>query len=220
MLGRRISGQPLETILGWVAFSGRRVLVEPGVFVPRRRTELLAKRARKLITPDAIVVELCCGVGAVSMALADAAPRLRLCAVDLDPLEVRVARRNLDPLGVRVLEGDLYAPLPPELRGRVDVIVANAPYVPSGEIAHMPPEAREHEKTMALDGGPDGVALHRRIAAEAPRWLRPGGALLIETSRRQVPLTVAAMTSAGLTTEVHRSKRLAATVVIGFHAAR
>src|SRR5213075_3114828 len=97
---------------------------------------------------------------------------LQLHAVDLDPAAVRCAGRNLAPVGGRVYAGDLYQPLPPALRNRVDVIV------PTEAIGLMPPEAREHEPRLALDGGPDGVAVHRRVAAGAPRWLAPGGSLL------------------------------------------
>lgn len=107
--------------------------------------------------------------------------------------------RPREPRGLgTALLGDLDAPLPVNLRGRVDVLVANAPYVPTAEIAHMPAEAREHEPRTALDGGADGVALHRRVAAVAPGWLAPGGHLLIETSERQAPATAAACAAHGL----------------------
>ena len=108
----------------------------------------------------------------------------------------------------------LYDALPDHLRGRVDVLVANAPYVPTAAIATMPPEAREHEPLVALDGGPDGVGLHRRIAAGAPDWLAPGGHLLIETGRHQASLTVAACEAAGLTARVVTDDDLEATAVV------
>jgi release factor glutamine methyltransferase len=137
---------------------------------------------------------------------------VQVWAGDLDPACVACARRNLPP--DRVVHGDLFDGLPDDLRGRVDVVTANAPYVPSAAIATMPAEAREHEPRLALDGGADGVALHRRIAAAAPDWLRSGGRLVIETSDRQAPLTVAACRDAGLTAGVVTDEDLDATAVV------
>jgi release factor glutamine methyltransferase len=114
-----------------------------------------------------------------------------------------------------VYEGGLDAPLPADLRGRVAVVVANAPYVPTDSIALMPHEARDHEPRVALDGGGDGVDVQRRVAAAAPRWLAPGGSLLIETSEQQASLTAAAATAAGLVVRVERSEELDATAVVG-----
>jgi release factor glutamine methyltransferase len=112
-----------------------------------------------------------------------------------------------------VVLGDLYGALPDRLRRRIDVVAVNAPYVPTDAIATMPPEARDHEPRVALDGGPDGVDLHRRVAAGAAEWLRPGGWLLIETSRSQAGLTADACADAGLTPYVETDDDLAATVV-------
>ena len=215
LVARRVAGEPLEQVLGWAAFGGLRILVEPGVFVPRRRTELLATAATAHARPGAVVVDLCCGTGAVAAVVATAVPEVELWAADLDPLAVACARRNLDPLGGRVVAGDLFAPLPAALRGRVGVLAVNAPYVPTEAIALMPPEARDHEARLALDGGDDGVAVHRRVAAEAPDWLAPGGVLLIETSEEQAPLTGAALVRAGLAVEVLRDEDRDATVVAG-----
>jgi release factor glutamine methyltransferase len=215
---RRVAGLPLEQVLGWAEFCGLRIVVAPGVFVPRRRTEFLVRRAAALAPPHPVVVDLCCGTGAVGAALAAALADVELYAADVDPAAVRCARRNI-PAGVgRVFEGDLDAPLPPALLGRVDVLVANAPYVPTSAIATMPPEARDHEARVALDGGADGLALQRRVAAAAPRWLTAGGSLLIETSERQAPATAAAVTAAGLVARVARSAELDGTVVIGRRA--
>ena len=135
-------------------------------------------------------------------------------ASDVDSRAVACARRNLDGIGT-VHEGDLTDALPDHLTGRVDILVVNAPYVPSDEIAMMPPEARDHEPRVALDGGADGVDIHRRIAEQAPPWLRPGGHLVIETSRRQAPHTVEAMELHGFDTRVVRSDDLDATAVVG-----
>lgn len=210
---RREAGEPLEQIVGWAEFDGIRVRVAPGVFVPRRRTRLLAREAVRVVSPGDVVVELCCGTGAVSLAIARAVP-VELHAVDLDPRAAGCACENLASLGT-VHSGDLYAPLPDELRGRVAVIVANAPYVPTDEIAFMPAEARLHEPLVALDGGPDGLALHRRIAAGAAEWLAPNGRLLIETSAPQADGTCAAMSAAGLQPTIVRDEDLDATVAVG-----
>src|SRR5690348_4452880 len=153
MVGQRVAGLPLEQVLGWAEFCGLRIGVEPGVFVPRRRTEFLVREAA-VGTPDgAVVVDLCCGSGALGLALASALGAIRLYASDVDPAAVRCARRNLGGVAGQVFEGDLFAPLPASLRGRVDVLLANVPYVPTSELALMPVEAREHEPRQALDGG-------------------------------------------------------------------
>jgi release factor glutamine methyltransferase len=212
MVERRVIGLPLEQVLGWAEFCGLRIAVTPGVFVPRRRTEFLVQEAVALIRPQAIVVDLCCGAGAIGAALAVAVDQAEVHAVDIDPAAVSCARRNVPG---HVYQGDLYQPLPASLRGRVGLVVANVPYVPTGEIGFLPPEARTHEPLVALDGGPDGLDVLRRAAAGAPSWLAPGGYLLIETSERQVPLASEAFTSSGLTVRVATSDELNATVVIG-----
>ncbi|WP_273653793.1 putative protein N(5)-glutamine methyltransferase [Cellulomonas fimi] len=216
MVARRAAGEPLEQVVGWAEFCGLRVAVAPTVFVPRRRTELLVREAVALAPArDAVVVDLCCGTGAVGLAVVSSLVDGVLVAADVDPTAVAVARRNLDPVGGVALLGDLDAPLPDHLRGSVDVLTANAPYVPSDEVRLMPPEARDHEALVALDGGVDGLDVQRRVASAAPRWLRPGGHLLIETSERQAPATAAAMSSAGLVPRVVEDDDLGATVVIG-----
>jgi len=194
--------------------------VDPGVFVPRRRTEYLVRRGAALLRElDAgpgsrppVVVDLCCGSGAVGAALLAAGP-LELHAADLDPAAVACARRNLSAPGAVVHTGDLFAALPEELRGRVDLLAVNAPYVPTDAIAAMPPEARLHEPWISLDGGVDGLSLHRRIAAGAADWLVPGGWLLIETSRSQARATRAILTDNGFAARIRTSAALDATVV-------
>jgi release factor glutamine methyltransferase len=214
MVARRVSGVPLEHVLGWAEFRGLRVAVDPGVFVPRRRTEHLAVMATRLAGPSSVVVDLCCGSGAVGMAVVTAIPAVDLHAADLDPAAVRCARRNLDGIGT-VHEGDLDAPLPTELLGRVEVLIANTPYVPTDKIATMPPEARDHEPRLALDGGTDGLDIQRRVAAVAPKWLASGGHLLIETSERQAPLLVETMAHNSLRARIDSDDDLGATIVIG-----
>lgn len=218
MVRQRVGGLPLEQIVGWAGFCGLRVAVEPGVFVPRQRTRLLVRQAALLARPGALVVDLCCGSGAVGAAVAAAVPGIELFAADIGAEAVRCAHRNLKGIGV-VCQGDLFEALPGRLRGRVDVLVANAPYVPTAEIALMPPEARLHEPLAALDGGSDGLAVQRRIVAQAPEWLSPGGALLVETSRRQAPETAAAFVRAGLPARTISSRTRGGTVVVGTAAA-
>jgi release factor glutamine methyltransferase len=214
LVARRCAGVPLEQLVGWAEFCGLRVRVAPGVFVPRRRTELLVREAlRALPVGPRVVVDLCCGSGAVGLAVVAAEPGVDLHAADLDPAATACATENLAGRGT-VHTGDLYAALPDVLRGRVDVLAVNAPYVPSEAIATMPPEARDHEPRTALDGGADGVDVHRRVAAGARSWLAPGGSLLIETGRRQAALTVAACETAGLRARVVTDDDLDATVVV------
>lgn len=220
LVARRVAGEPLEQIVGWAEFAGLRIVVQRGVFVPRRRTELLVREAAALVRRSVVpglapvVVELCCGSGAVAAALLDRLEAIEVHAVDIDPAAVRCARSNISDPG-HVYLGDLDGPLPDELRGRVDVLVANAPYVPTEAIRLMPPEARLHEPRVALDGGADGVDVQRRIAAAAPGWLAPGGHLLVETGREQVPRTTQALEANGFTARVVRSAELNATVVVG-----
>ncbi|MGI5399054.1 putative protein N(5)-glutamine methyltransferase [Streptomyces sp. CA-135486] len=215
MVDRRIAGQPLEHVLGWAEFCGLRVAVDPGVFVPRRRTEFLVGQAAALAGPGAVVVDLCCGSGALGAALVAVLDGGELHASDIDPAAVRCARRNVAAAGGRVYEGDLYDPLPAGLRGRVDVLLANVPYVPTEEIELLPAEARVHEALVALDGGADGLDVLRRVTAEAARWLAPGGCLLFETSERQAPRAVETVARGGLVPRVAASDELYATVVIG-----
>ncbi|RZT84131.1 putative protein-(glutamine-N5) methyltransferase [Pseudonocardia sediminis] len=346
LVARRVEGLPLEHLLGWAEFGGLRIDVAPGVFVPRRRTEALVHEAVALLgsptasppslppaMPDRsgpavrvgtpgprmpIVVDLCCGAGAIGAAVAStlrslhtgssstpgpstpgpstpgpstpgpstpgpatpgpavpgaavpgaavpelagpepavpgaavpelAVPELaapgsvgpesavpgaavsgwagpesagpggvpiELHAAEIDPAAVACARRNLAPFRGHVYEGDLDAPLPAELRGRVSVLVANVPYVPTDAIATMPPEARDHEPRVALDGGADGLDVARRVAAAAPGWLAPGGSLLIETGREQSAVLAGVFTAHGLRARVVEDDDLGSTVVIG-----
>jgi release factor glutamine methyltransferase len=215
LVDRRVAGEPLEHLLGWAEFCGLRIEVDAGVFVPRRRTEFLVQQAAALASPEAVVVDLCCGSGAVGTALAAIVDRVELYAVDVDPAAVRSARRNVAPAGGHVYEGDLYDPLPATLRARVDLLVANAPYVPTEAIGTMPAEARLHEARVALDGGADGLAVQRRITDGAAQWLAPDGHLLIETSEHQAARTVEAFARGGLRAWVARSDELDGTVVIG-----
>lgn len=222
MVAQREAGLPLEQIVGWARFCGLRIVVEPGVFVPRRRTSLLVTEAATLASAGSVVLDLCCGSGAIGVAVASAvsarlgaAGGVELHAVDVDPVAVRCARRNVEPLGGTVYEGDLDTPLPDRLRGQVDLVVACPPYVPTCSLRLMPPEARDHEPRVALDGGEDGLDVVRRLAAVAAGWLGPGGHLLVESSEPQADATVDLVERHGLSARVSRSDDLGATVVIG-----
>jgi release factor glutamine methyltransferase len=225
MLEQRVAGLPLEHVLGWAEFCGLRIAVDPGVFVPRRRTEFLVQQAAALArlsagadqvpaSPPAVVVDLCCGSGALGAALGAALDAVELYAADIDPAAVRCARRNVVAARGQVYEGDLFQPLPVTLRGRVDVLLANVPYVPTEAIGLLPSEARIHEPRVALDGGADGLDVLRRVTAEAPSWLAPGGCLLFETSQRQAQRAVETVSREGLIPRLASSEELDATVVI------
>ncbi|MFI5776407.1 putative protein N(5)-glutamine methyltransferase [Nocardia sp. NPDC051570] len=219
LVAQRISGVPLEHLLGWAEFRGLRVAVAAGVFVPRRRTEYLVAQAVARGGADAVVLDMCCGSGALGLAVATelsaAGIAVELVASDIEPAATACARRNLAPLAARVVQGDLFAPLPADLAGRVTLLLANTPYVPSGMVEQMPPEAREHEPRSALDGGPDGLDIARRVAADAPHWLAPGGHLFIETGHSQAATAAEIFTDTGLTPTIAESEEYYATVVIG-----
>lgn len=215
MVARRVAGLPLEHILGWVEFFGIRIAVDPGVFVPRRRSELLVREALALARAGDTVLDLCCGCGALGAALTASVAGLELWAADIDPAAVACARRNLARANGRVVQGDLFDPLPGALRGRVKVLLCNAPYVPTDKIRTMPPEARLHEPRGTLDGGADGLDIQRRVAAAAPDWLAPGGHLLVEASADQAPSAAAILGAAGLDARVVASEELDAVAVIG-----
>ncbi|WP_454196617.1 putative protein N(5)-glutamine methyltransferase [Nocardia sp. Marseille-Q1738] len=222
LVAQRVQGTPLEHVLGWAEFQGLRVAVSPGVFVPRQRTAFLVDRAVELVrarTGHPMIVDLCCGSGALGMALATIVAAegrtVTLAAADIDPVAVECARRNLTPLGSPVYQGDLFEALPEELRGCIDILLCNTPYVPSAMIAQMPPEARDHEPRTALDGGSDGLDIFRRVAADAASWLAPGGHLLVESSEDQAPLALAVLSEHGLVGDVAESGEHYATVVVG-----
>ncbi len=199
---RRVAGEPLEQVLGRARFAGCDIPLRPGVFVPRRRTELLVEEAaRRLVGVAApLLVDLCCGSGAITRALLARVPGLSAWAGDVDPVAVRCAAETLAGLpGVLdVAVSDLDAAVPDRLAGAVDVLAAHAPYVPTGALPTLAREARDHEPRRALDGGADGLDVVGAVARLAPRWLAPGGVLLTEVAPGQLPAAAAAYRAAGL----------------------
>lgn len=218
LVRRRVAGEPLEQVLGWVEVAGVRVAVRPGVFVPRRRSSLLVGTALEVLGglpdgPPPVVVDVCCGSGALGLAVATLHDRaITLHAADVDPTAVDCAAENLRGLGT-VHRGDLLDALPSHLRGRVDVLLVNAPYVPTDRIPLMPAEARDHEPRHTLDGGADGGAVHRRVGAAAASWVRAGGAVVVETSAAQRELTSAAFDPEHWTVRTRQDDDLGATCV-------
>ena len=198
LIARRLGGEPLAWISGSVRFCGVRVRVDPGVFVPRPHTQALARRAASLLPDGGIAVDLCTGSGAVAAVLGSAHPRANVVATDVDPVAVECARRN----GVRTLMGNLDEPLPTSLRGRVDVMTAVVPYVPTEELPFLPRDVLANEPRRALDGGPRGTSVLVRAAEAAARWLRPGGSVLLELGGDQAAEMATTLTDVGLS-DIH-----------------
>lgn len=211
----RIAGTPLEHVVGWVDFAGVRVPLDPGVFVPRPRSELLVEVVATSLDPGDLLIDVCCGSGAIAAAVAARVP-IRIVATDRDPAAVANARRSLNGLESEVYEGDLFDGLPSALRGLAAAVTVVAPYVPSGAIALLPREARDFEPLSALDGGPDGLRLVRRIIVDAPRWLRPGGMLATELGEDQVDEVLRLMAESGFHAMIHEDD--GAIVVAARHA--
>lgn len=181
LVARRVAGEPLAWITGWTRFCGLRIHVEPGVFVPRPHTETMARRGAALLPAEGIAVDLCTGSGAVAAVMGSARPGATVLGTDVDPVAVSCARRN----GVRALLGDLDESLPASLGGRVDVVTAVVPYVPSEELHLLPGDVLAYEPRLALDGGPGGTSVLVRAAEAAARLLGPGGYMLLELGGEQ-----------------------------------
>ncbi|MEU4245283.1 putative protein N(5)-glutamine methyltransferase [Actinoplanes sp. NPDC026619] len=212
LVGRRALGEPLEQVVGYADFCGVRVRLRPGVFVPRVRSELLVRVAADTAGPGDVVVDLCCGSGALGLAVRHRQPAIDLYAADLDPVAVACARDNLDS---HVYQGDLFDALPTSLRGRIAVLLANVPYVATRHISLLPAEARDHEPHTALDGGADGLDVFRAVIAGAADWLAPGGIVLSEITEAQAGAAAAAIRAAGLDAELRSDEDLEASVALG-----
>ncbi len=215
LVERRIAGYPLEYVLGWVEFFGLRIGIDDGVFVPRKRTEFLVREAIAHASSGSTVLDMCCGSGAVGIAICSAIDGAELYASDIDHSAVANTKRNFDVFGGRAFEGDLFEPLPDALRGKVNILTANVPYVPTGAIPLLPHEAREHEPRFTLDGGADGLDVLRRVAFEAPLWLAPGGHLFFETGVDQSMAASDVVTTSGLTTRIVTSAHFHSTIIVG-----
>jgi release factor glutamine methyltransferase len=195
LVRRRGRGEPLQTLIGATEFYSRPFRVRPGVFIPRPETERLVEIACRLMTPDdhrliaPRAVELGCGTGVIACSLAAELPRLEIWATDVAADAVDLTRHNARRLGVggrvHVLEGHRFAPLPTFLRGEVDLLVSNPPYVRRDEIAGLSVEVAAHDPRTALDGGPDGLDFYRSLASEMGPWLRPGAHLALEIGADQ-----------------------------------
>ena len=177
-IARRERGEPLAWIVGAASFCGRAVLVDRDVYVPRRQSEELARRAAGFLPAGGRAADLCTGAGAIAAHLAGEVPTATVVGTDIDPRSVACARRN----GVAAVTADLGAPLRP---AAFDVVTAVAPYVPTDELRLLPADVRRYEPARALDGGGDGLDVVRRIVTSARRLLRPGGWLLVEVGGRQ-----------------------------------
>ncbi len=181
LVERRLTGEPLAWITGRVSFCGVEVRVDSGVYVPRWQSEQLARRAVERLPATGVAVDLCTGGGAIAKVLMTAHPGARVVASDVDERAVACATAN----GVEVYCGDLFAPLPDGLDGRVDVVVGVVPYVPTPDLPLLQRDTFAFETTLAYDGGPDGTEILRRVLNDSPRFLRRGGALLLELGGEQ-----------------------------------
>ncbi len=178
---RRLTGEPLAWITGSTVFCGNRIVVDPGVYVPRGFSEQIAERAVALLPPGGTAIDLCTGTGAIARTLGLARPDARVVASDLDPAAVTCARTN----GVEAFVGDLFDGMPQDLERLVDVVIGVVPYVPTDELVRLQRDTFAFETHLAYDGGEGGLTILRRVIVEAPRFLRPGGALLLEVGGDQ-----------------------------------
>jgi release factor glutamine methyltransferase len=181
LIRRRLTGEPLAWITGSVPFCGLEIRVDPGVYVPRWHSEPLARRAAERLPANGAAIDLCTGTGAIAKTLITDHPRARVVAADADERAVACAIAN----GVEVYFGDLFAPLPRMLEGRVDVVVGVVPYVPTPALSLLQRDTFAFESPLSYDGGPDGTEILRRVLTDSPRFLRPGGALLLELGGEQ-----------------------------------
>jgi release factor glutamine methyltransferase len=181
LLNRRLTGEPLAWITGRVSFCGLEIRVHPGVYVPRRQSEPLARRAVDCLPVTGVAIDLCTGAGAIARVLTTSRPGARIVASDIDERAVACAAEN----GVEVYCGDLFAPLPGALEGAVDVIVGVVPYVPTSALSLLQRDTFAFESSLSYDGGDDGTEVLRRVLGDSIRFLRQGGTLLLELGGEQ-----------------------------------
>jgi release factor glutamine methyltransferase len=190
LVRRRAQGQPLQQILGETEFYSRVFKVKPGVFIPRPETERLVEEAVALLAPPdrrllaPVVVEIGCGTGIIGISLAMEIPRLTVYATDVNPTAVKLTEHNAHTLGagprIHVLPGNRFDPLPAHLKGQVDLVVSNPPYIREADIPGLAAEVSEHDPVEALSGGQDGLVFYRALVSGVSDWLRPGGHMAVE----------------------------------------
>lgn len=209
LIERRLAGEPVAYILGRKSFRYLTLKVTPAVLVPRPETELLVEVVLEFARGEAAdlekprsgpaVADIGTGSGAVAISLAKEIEGSRVWATDVSSEALAVAKENAEDAGlldlIEFLEGDLLAPLPPEVVGELDAIASNPPYIPTGEIGSLPPEISRYEPRAALDGGADGTDVLRKIAAAAPRCLRAGGLLALEIGESQADVVCNTMSA-------------------------
>lgn len=213
LIKRRRAAEPIAYILGRREFFALPMRVDRRVLIPRPDTEILVEAALEGTRERHLygrMLDLCTGSGCVAIAFAKERPTWRVTAVDLSPDAAAVARDNVLRAGVvnhlTVLEGDLFEPLEPG--ARFELVTANPPYIPSGDIAGLDADVRDFEPRLALDGGADGLDITRRLVGAAASYLEPGGLLALEGGYDQAPAVSALLESAGFV-EVTRHKDLA-----------
>jgi len=190
LVRRRAQGQPLQQILGETEFYSRVFKVKPGVFIPRPETERLVEEAVALLAPPdrrllaPVAVEIGCGTGIIGISLAMEIPRLTVYATDVNPTAVKLTEHNAHTLGagprIHVLPGNRFDPLPAHLKGQVDLVVSNPPYIREADIPGLAAEVSEHDPVEALSGGEDGLVFYRALVSGVSDWLRPGGHMAVE----------------------------------------
>lgn len=190
LVERRRRFEPIAYIVGYRDFYKARFKVGPGVLIPRPDTEIVVEEALRRLpedVEDALILDLCAGSGAIGLSILGERPLARAVLSDISSDALSIARTNAGALGlserVEYAEGDLFSALNPARR--FDLIVSNPPYIPAADIEALAPDIREFEPHLALDGGEDGLDLHRRIAAQAAGFLKPGGSLIVEGGEGQ-----------------------------------
>ncbi len=193
LVGRRLTGEPLAWITGSVSFCGLEILVAPNVYVPRGQSEALARRAVQCLPSDGVAIDVCAGSGAIAKTMATARPGAHVVASEIDERAAACAASN----GVEVYCGDLFAALPRSLEARVDVVVGVVPYVPTPALALLQRDTLAFESALSYDGGRDGTEILRRVLKESLRFLRRGGALLLELGCEQAEEVAGDLTRLG-----------------------
>lgn len=193
LVHRRLRGEPLAWVTGQAAFGELVISVAPGTYVPRWQSVELAARAAARLPGGGRAIDLCTGSGAIAAALQLRRPSAHIVGTDIDPGAVACARDNC----VHALRGDLFGPVPKEFEGCTDVVVAVTPYVPTSALEYLPHDARSHEAPWHYHGGVDGTDVLQRVVTDAPRFLRPGGAILLELGGEQAEVVGPQMAELG-----------------------